>query len=109
MGATSELAHVFFGTQQRGAPASKPRTGLATGRRSGASAGLETRLDLIDDLCSLYVDATRESHADAHLSGVLPPDYWMNDQLVRLGQQFRVQTVDGYRYEIYDVASSTPA
>ena len=109
MGATFELTHNASSALQRAGHANDRRTRSAPGDRSGSRARFKAPNDLIDELCGLHAGTTSEGIADAHLSDVLPPDYWMNDQLARLGQKFRVQTVDGYRYEIYDIALPTSA
>lgn len=44
----------------------------------------------------------RNAMESAHDVFALPPDSWLNEQLSQFGENWRVQNVDGFRYEIYD-------
>ena len=33
------------------------------------------------------------------------PDWWVNERLEARGENWRVQSVDGFRYEVYDIGA----
>lgn len=93
------LTHIFRGT---------PRLTAARKKTSQAKSALarsdcDRRLQLIEELYRLHTRQMRDALAGAWEIGTLPRDEWLNDQLARLGETWRVQNVDGFRYEIYDV------
>jgi hypothetical protein len=76
----------------------------------GPACRSETRDDLIADLCGQHARLAPRSPDDTYDAGLLlPPAYWINDQLAELGVAYRVQAVDGYRYEIFELAAATSA
>ena len=64
------------------------------------------KLRLIEELHRLHVRQKKNDLAPARDLDSLPPDTWLNEQLMQLGETWRVQTVDGFRYEFYDAPSS---
>lgn len=91
------ITHLFKGTAR-----------LTTFKRPGISlqpsavSELQQRLQLIDELHRTYLHRTRDTAADSDAWDALPPDDWMNERLAQLGRAWRVQTIDGFRYEFYD-------
>jgi len=67
----------------------------------------ERRLQIIDELYRIHASLMRDQLAGACDVDALPRDQWLNDQLARLGEAWRVQNVDGFRYEIYDVGAQS--
>lgn len=94
------LTHLFKGTPRLTAFQKQ------AGRRGGAPLHSEQqrRLAIVEQLYRLHSSLMRDSLAAASDVFALPPDSWLNDQLTRLGECWRVQNVDGFRYEIYDAA-----
>lgn len=61
----------------------------------------QRRSKILERLYTEHVLATSDSPSFRVASDVLPPDRWINERLAGLGEDWRVQSVDGYRYEIY--------
>lgn len=62
----------------------------------------QRRLAIIDELYRLHARLMKDAFADMSAVEALPPDPWLNQRLANLGEIWRVQSVDGFRYEIYD-------
>jgi hypothetical protein len=76
-------------------------------RREGAqdSAIGETRrrADVLQDLYRHYsVEMSGEQGVSVYRD-TLPPDGWINERLEARSERWRVQNVDGFRCEIFDV------
>lgn len=103
MTASSEFAvaltHFFKGAPRLTAFRGSRRGDLGC---SGPSAHLR-QMGLIEELHRIHSNQMRDALASAHDIFALPPDRWMNEQLGKLGESWRVQNVDGFRYEIYDI------
>lgn len=65
----------------------------------------ERRARLLHELYLSYSAEAAEQGGMTTYENSLPPDQWVNTQLARNGETWRVQNVDGFRYEIYEVAS----
>lgn len=76
-------------------------TGRQVRRRTGES---EERVRLLQQLYREHAVETSDPCGDLVYPAAVPPQGWVNDRLSALGQAWRVQNVDGFRYEIFDVA-----
>jgi hypothetical protein len=92
------LTHLFKGTP-RVAP-SRKRALRHT--RVVLHSEHERRLAIVEQLYRLHDKLAVRSRAAASEAFASPPDSWLNAQLASLGESWRVQSVDGFRYEIYD-------
>ena len=91
------LTHFF-----KGAPRLTAFRGNRRGDLGGAAPSEHQRqMGLIEELHRLHSNQMRDALASAYDVFALPPDRWMNEQLGMLGEAWRVQNVDGFRYEIY--------
>lgn len=63
----------------------------------------QRRSGLIEALYREYASLGPAS-LDRREFDALPPDAWLNERLDEMGERWRVQNVDGYRYEVYDAA-----
>jgi hypothetical protein len=102
MTASSEFAialtHFFKGA---------PRLTAFQRRRQTTGAGTlqseqQRRMQIVEDLHRMHTIRMRNAMESAHDVFALPPDSWLNEQLSQSGETWRVQNVDGFRYEIYD-------
>jgi hypothetical protein len=62
----------------------------------------QRRLQIVDELRRKHPIKISNAMESAHDVFALPPDSWLNAQLSQSGENWRVQNVDGFRYEIYD-------
>ena len=74
---------------------------LAPGSWLGAEN--ERRAKLLHELYRFHAIETSGEGSDLVYRNALPPDAWVNAQLATRGETWRVQNVDGFRCEIYDV------
>jgi hypothetical protein len=93
------LTHFFKGA---------PRlTAFRTTRRANGASSIQSeqqrRMAIVEQLHRLHSNLMRNALANAHDVFALPPDSWLNEQLIKFGETWRVQNVDDFRYEIYDV------
>ncbi len=104
MNTTSEFAiavtHFFKGAPRMTGFEKKSR-GVS---RGSIHSEHQRRLAIVEQLYRLHENLMRDSTAAASDVFAVPPDNWINEQLARLGEDWRVQNVDGYRYEIYEAA-----
>lgn len=63
---------------------------------------------LIEELCHRFASLSPHTADDGEDCLLLPPAHWVNDQLAALGLACRVQAVDGYRYEVYELVAADP-
>ena len=102
MTASSEFAvaltHFFKGA---------PRLTAFQKRRQLKGAGVvqseqQRRMQIVEELHRMHSIKIGNAMASAQDAFALPPDSWLNEQLSQFGENWRVQNVDGFRYEIYD-------
>ena len=102
MTASSEFAvaftHFFKGAPRLTAFQTKKRTNGASSFQSEQ----QRRMAIVEELHRMHSVKMRNALATAHDVFALPPDSWLNEQLDQFGENWRVQNVDGFRYEIYD-------
>lgn len=71
---------------------------------AGAWSGERSRRAFVlSDLYRLHALQTAGEDEIVSYADTLPPDAWVNAELARRGERFRVHAVDGFRCEIYDV------
>lgn len=61
------------------------------------------RAAVLSDLYRQHAAETADADEVVSYADTLPPDAWVNAELARRGERFRVHAVDGFRCEIYDV------
>ena len=59
-------------------------------------------MQIVEELHRMHSINIGYAMASAQDVLALPPDSWLNEQLSHFGENWRVQNVDGFRYEIYD-------
>jgi hypothetical protein len=105
MTASSEFAvgltHFFKGAPRLTAFRTKARGNAAHSFQSEQ----QRRMAIVEQLHRLHTTLMRNALASAPDVFALPPDSWLNEQLGKFGEDWRVQNVDGFRYEIYDAGS----
>ena len=79
----------------------KKQPNREVGRSSSEVFETQRRLDLIEQLHRVY-SGQPGGPVRSRIADDLPPDAWMNEQLARLSETWRVQNVDGYRYEVFE-------
>ena len=75
-------------------------------RGDWAGAEDERRARLLQHLYRVHAAKDATQDGDIAYRNVLPPDAWINEQLVARGEGWRVHGVDGFRCEIFDLAGS---
>ena len=61
------------------------------------------RASLLAELYRHHAVETAGENGDMVYRNTLPPDAWVNAQLARRGEAWRVHNVDGFRCEIYEI------
>lgn len=64
------------------------------------------RAFLLQDLCRDYWTETTDNEDLLTHTPTPPPDWWLNEKLEVQGQGWRVHSIDGFRYEVYDLDAS---
>lgn len=61
------------------------------------------RASLLQELYRVYSVEVGSEEGGSYYRDTLPPDAWINDQLEARSERWRVQNVDGFRCEIFDL------
>lgn len=61
------------------------------------------RANVLQELYRLYSIEVVTDEGDSFYRDTLPPDGWINDHLETRSERWRVQNVDGFRCEIFDL------
>jgi len=73
------------------------------GAEGGAIGETRRRADVLQDLYRHYAVEMSGEEGVSVYRDTLPPDGWINDRLTARSEGWRVQNVDGFRYEIFDL------
>lgn len=63
------------------------------------------RASLLQDLHRDYWIEAEEGAGHLAHSPTSLPEWWVNERLEARGESWRVQSVDGFRYEVYDIVA----
>lgn len=61
------------------------------------------RTQVLQELYRVYSVEICDEQGISVYRETLPPDAWINDRLLAGGERWRVQNVDGFRCEIFDI------
>ena len=61
------------------------------------------RSSLLSELYRRHAVEVAGENGEMFYRDTLPPDAWVNSQLARRGEDWRVHNVDGFRCEIYEI------
>ena len=82
----------------------RPHKLTETMSNTAAGSGGAARLDVLVRDTSLYVKQNPDAAPDVVAGKALAPAEFLNDQLKRDGEKFRVRKVEGLHAEMYDVS-----